>query len=352
MKRSIRDLTLKELEGEIVKRGFPKYRAKQLVDWIYKKQVVAVSEIKNLPKELLRSLEKDFVFSSLILIKIHTGADNSKKFLFQTETGEHLESVYIYQGSKRHALCVSTQIGCKMKCKFCASGKMGWKRNLSAGEILDQIANVMHELKVPLDNLVYMGMGEPLDNLNAVLKSIRILRADWGFQMGWRRITISTSGLVPAIKKFAASASGEVKLAISLHGTTDEERKKIMPISKVYSLESLIQCLKDVKNKFKRQFMFEYILIKGLNDSMEDAKRLRTIARRVDAKVNLIPYNKIEGEKFERPSIERMKEIQKFLTESGITTMLRYSAGSDIGAACGQLRLIEEKHKTQNTKHK
>ena len=342
MKRSIRDLSLEELEAELKNRNFQKYRAKQLTDWIYNKQVLASKEIKNLPKNLLENLEKDFTFSSLELVNIRESPDNSKKFLFKTQEGEYLESVYIHQASKRHALCVSTQIGCKMKCRFCASGKMGWKRNLSAGEILDQIANVMHKLEIPLDNLVYMGMGEPLDNLGAVLKSIQILRAKWAFGMGWRRITVSTSGIVPAIKRFAKATSGEVKLAISLHGTTDEERKKIMPITEIYSLDSLIGSLEQTKIFFKRQFTFEYILIKGLNDSMGDAKRLERVARRVGAKINLIPYNKIEGERYERPSLDRMKEIQKYLIDSGITVTLRYSAGADIGAACGQLRLIAE----------
>jgi 23S rRNA (adenine2503-C2)-methyltransferase len=230
-----------------------------------------------------------------------------------------------------------------MACRFCASGKLGWTRNLSAGEILDQVSNTIRQIKAPIDNIVFMGMGEPLDNFENFLKAVRSLRADWGYGMGGRRITVSTSGLIPAIERFAKEAPNEVKLAISLHGTTEAIRQKIMPINRAYPLKELIRCLERVQKKFKRQFTFEYILIKNLNDSLEDAKRLAVIARRVHAKVNLIPYNTIEGESFERPAADVMKRFQDCLKEADVTATLRYSAGSDINAACGQLRLLRSR---------
>jgi len=345
-KQPIRDLNLKELTKVVEGKGYPKYRAKQLADWIYSKQILKPEEAKNVPKDLIESLSKDFTFSALGLVEVTRSADGSNKFLFKTQRGEYIESVYIHQASERHALCLSTQVGCKMACRFCASGKLGWERNLSAGEILDQVAHVVRKLNVRIDNIIFMGMGEPLDNLDAVLKSIKGLRADWGFRMGWRRITVSTSGLIPGIKRLAKAVGGEVKLAISLHGTTEESRQKLMPINKAYSLKDLIICLQDVQKTFKRQFTFEFILIKDVNDSMKDAQRLERLAKRVNAKVNLIPYNKIEGETFERPPLEKMKQMQKYLTDHDVITTLRYSAGSDINAACGQLRLIHEKGKT------
>jgi 23S rRNA (adenine2503-C2)-methyltransferase len=339
MKRPIRDLSLDELKDIFVEKNIPPYRAKQVMGWVYGKQALEFSEMKNLPKDLLAKLDKEFLCSTLSLVEVKDSSDNSKKFLFKTSHGEYVESVYIHQGAKRHALCLSTQVGCKMGCKFCASGKLGWERNLSAGEILDQVAHVMRDLQAPINNIIYMGMGEPLDNVEAVLKSIKGLRADWGHNMGWRRITVSTSGVVPAMREFANQVSGEVKLAVSLHATTDETREKIMPINKAYPLGDLMGCLDEIKYIFKRQLTFEYILIKGLNDSMEDAQRLKVMATQINAKVNLIPYNTIEGESFERPSKAVMDTFQSYLEDEGVTATLRYSAGDDITAACGQLRL-------------
>jgi len=343
VKRPIRDFSLDELKEHFIDKNIPPYRAKQVMSWVYGKQALEFQEMKNLPKDLLTKLDGEFLCSTLSLAEVKDSNDQSKKFLFKTTHGEYVESVYIHQGAKRHALCLSTQVGCKMGCKFCASGKLGWERNLSAGEILDQVAHAMRHLKVPINNIIYMGMGEPMDNLEAVLKSIRGLRADWGHNMGWRRITVSTSGVVPAIREFANHISGEVKLAVSLHGTTDETREKIMPINKAYPLSELMGCLDEVKYIFKRQLTFEYILIKDLNDSLEDAQRLKTMAQQINAKVNLIPYNTIEGEHFERPSKTVMDTFQSYLEDEGITATLRYSAGDDIAAACGQLRLRKVK---------
>jgi len=339
MKRPIRDLSLEELKEDFIDKHIPPYRAKQVMDWVFGKQILKSEEAKNIPKDVLAKLDKEFFFSSLSLVEVKDSSDDSKKFLFKTSSGDYVESVYIHQGAKRHALCLSTQVGCKMACKFCASGKLGWERNLSAGEILDQVAHVMRHLRVPINNIIYMGMGEPMDNLEAVLKSIQGLRADWGHNMGWRRITVSTAGVVPAMREFANHVSGEVKLAISLHATTDEIREKIMPLNKAYPLGELMDCLNEIKYIFKRQFTFEYILIKGLNDSLEDAERLAGLAKQVNAKVNLIPYNTIEGESFERPSKNVMDRFQECLVNEDVTATLRYSAGDDIAAACGQLRL-------------
>lgn len=348
MKQPLRDLSSEELQEKIKDLGFPAFRAKQLLDWLYKKNILNAGEAKNLPKDLLRALEENYTVSSLTCAEVLKSSDGSSKFLFKAQGGEFIETVYIHQGGERHALCLTTQVGCKMACKFCASGKLGWTRNLSTGEILDQVSNAIRQIGAPIDNIVFMGMGEPLDNFENFLKAVRILRAEWGYGMGGRRITVSTSGLIPAIERFAKEAPNEVKLAVSLHGTTELSRQKIMPISKAYPLKDLIECLERVQKKFKRQITFEYILIKGLNDSVDDADRLAGFALRLNAKVNLIPYNKIEGETFERPAVDVMKRFQVFLQESDVTVTLRYSAGSDINAACGQLRLIREKAKTES----
>jgi len=345
LKQPLRDLSAEELQEKIKQLGFPAFRAKQLLDWLYKKHILKAAEAKNLPKDLLKALEGVFTFSSLECAETLKSSDSSNKFLFKTQSGEFIETVYIHQGGERHALCLTTQVGCKMACRFCASGKLGWTRNLSAGEIVDQVSWAIREIKAPIDNVIFMGMGEPLDNFDNFLKAVRVLRAEWGYGMSGRRITVSTSGLIPAIERFAKEAPGEVKLAVSLHGTTEESRQRIMPISKAYPLKELIRCLERVEEKFKRQITFEYILIKDLNDSVHDADRLAEIAQRLHAKVNLIPYNVIEGESFERPALDVMRRFQTFLKESGVTVTLRYSAGSDINAACGQLRLIRETEK-------
>ena len=340
IKQSLRDFSEEELSQIVKELGFPAFRAKQLADWLYKKHILVAKEAKNLPKDFLEALEKKYSFSSLECVESQQSSDNSNKFLFKTQKGELIETVYIHQGGERHALCLTTQVGCKMACRFCASGKLGWERNLSAGEILEQVSQAIRIIGAPIDNIVFMGMGEPLDNFDAFLKSIRTLKAPWGYGMGGRRITVSTSGLIPAIERFAKEAPGEVKLAVSLHGTTEESRQKLMPINKAYPLKDLIECLERVQRNFKRQVTFEYIMIKGLNDSPGDAERLADFALRLNAKVNLIPYNKIEGETFERPAVDVMKRFQTFLLESDVTVTLRYSAGSDINAACGQLRLL------------
>jgi len=314
----------------------------------------------NLPKTLRDRLKNEYTLETLELVRKQGARDTTQKFLWRLADHSLIESVLIPanpalygEASDRHTLCVSTQVGCAYGCKFCASGLEGWKRNLGVEEIVEQVLAVERVSKDEaggagesatrlVSNLVIMGMGEPLANYDNLLKALQVLNAPWGGGIGARKITISTSGLAPQIRKLADEPL-QFRLAISLHGATDETREKIMPINRKYPLRELTAACEDYQQKKGRMITFEYILIAGVNDGLEQIRPLATLARKLNAKVNLIPYNKVEGLPWERPSEDVQEEFLKALERQHVTATLRREKGHDIDAACGQLRLKTER---------
>jgi 23S rRNA (adenine2503-C2)-methyltransferase len=344
VKPSLTGIILEELADFLEKRGVPSYRAKQITDWIYKKRVASLDAMTDLPNELRAQLKAEFDTPNTEVVRVLGSKDTTQKFLFRLRDQNLIESVLIPaspalygQPSDRRTICVSSQVGCAYGCKFCASGLEGWTRNLDAGEMVQQLIAVEEKSGEKIDNVVFMGMGEPLANLKNLLRAIRIINASWGLGIGARRITVSTSGLAPQIRELA-NESTQFRLALSLHGATDEVRSRIMPVNHKYPLKVLLEAC-DYYVAKKRRMMFEYILIAGVNDTDEQARELAKIARRLSAKVNLIPYNTVEGLEWSRPSRARQEKFQSILRKHGVVATLRREKGHDIAAACGQLRL-------------
>jgi 23S rRNA (adenine2503-C2)-methyltransferase len=340
----IKSLTLEELAGRFADWGQPAYRAEQTAQWLYQKRVKSFAEMTNLPVALRAELETAFSLQSPELVRVLGSADTTRKYLFRLTDGNLIESVLIPaspalygEPSDRRTLCVSTQVGCAYGCKFCASGLDGWSRNLTAGEIVDQIMLVEEQAGERISNLVFMGMGEPLANFTNLMKGVAILNAPWGIGIGARHITISTSGLAPQIRELADQPL-QVRLAISLHGATDEVRQQIMPVNRKYPLATLLEACDYYVERKKQRLTFEYILIEGVNDRPEDAAALVKVARRVNAKVNCIPYNAVEGLPWQRPDEARQDAFMAVLDRGGVTATIRREKGHDIAAACGQLR--------------
>ena len=333
---------LEEAQKIFEKWGEPVYRARQLLEWLYHRHVDQWEEITNLPKSLLQKLKAEFQLKNLALKEeVRAPHGQSTKFLFETADHHLLESVLISQQG-RETVCVSTQLGCKMKCVFCASGK-SFNRNLTAGEIVEQVAWIEKSLGQPVSNVVYMGMGEPLDNFEATMKSLRILQADWGFGLGARRITVSTVGITPKIEEFIRNMGGRVRLSISLHASDEARRSQLIPVNRRYSLAKLTRTLLGIHRKLKREITFEYTLLAGVNDTPKEAHGVLHIAKPLGAKVNLIPYNPIREAEFVRPSRERIEAFRDILQKGGVRVTVRQTAGREIDAACGQLRLDREK---------
>jgi 23S rRNA (adenine2503-C2)-methyltransferase len=343
MKIPLRNFSSEELAKLAASSGENPYRGRQLARGLYKRGISAFSEFTDLPKPFLEKLSRDYAANSLeLVVKQESKLDGSRKYLFKTQDGHFVETVLIFQGSRR-TVCLSAQIGCKMGCRFCASGKEGFVRHLECGEILDQIAWVRKDYGKWPTNLVYMGMGEPLDNFDSVVRSIRIANAPQGYGIGQRRITVSTVGVVPGIKKLGEENLGQIKLSFSLHSPDPAVRSKLIPVNRKYPLASIVEALKNVQQSFKRKMTMEYILIEGLTDREKDARELTRISVSLNAKVNLIPYNPIVGEPYARPSPAGIRAFQQRLEKKGVRTTVRYSAGQDIDAACGQLRLREKR---------
>lgn len=343
-KTSIKSLTLEELSKYFAAQGERPFRAKQVVDWLYQKRIGSFDEMTDLSATTRTRLASEFGFVRPEVVRVLGAKDTTRKFLFRLSDGSLIESVLIPaspalygETSDRRTACVSTQVGCAYGCKFCASGLEGFARNLEAGEIVDQLLAIEKESGEKIDNIVFMGMGEPLANLTNLLRAIRIINAPWGLGIGARHITISTSGLAPQIRKLATEPT-QFRLAISLHGATDEVRSQIMPINRKYNLAVLLQAC-DFYVAQKKRLMFEYILIAGVNDSDEQAQQLARHAQRLSAKINLIPYNTVEGLPWSRPSRNRQETFLRILRHHGAVATLRREKGHDIDAACGQLRL-------------
>jgi len=344
-KIDIKSLQLAELEGKVRELGQPLYRARQIADWLYQKRVQSFDEMSDLPREFRNRLGQEFTFGKIDIVRVLGSRDTTRKFLFRLTDGSLIESVLIpaspaLYGSRsdRRTICVSTQVGCAYGCKFCASGLDGFSRNLTPNEIVDQIIAVERESGEKIDNIVFMGMGEPLANFQNLMAAIRIINGPWGLGTGARHITLSTSGLAPQIQKLADEPL-QIRLAISLHGATDEVRNQIMPINRRYNLETLLAACDYYAKRKKQRLTFEYILIANVNDSPDQARQLGRIARRLGAKVNLIPYNNVRGLPWSRPTPEQQEQFLSILRERDVPVTLRREKGHDIDAACGQLRL-------------
>ena len=368
MLTDIKSLTREELEAAFKAANQPAYRINQLLDWLYARRAASWDEMSNLPKALREQLRGQYSLQTLKLVRKQGSQDTTQKFLWQLADGAFIESVLIPanpalygEASDRHTLCISTQVGCAYGCKFCASGLDGWKRNLGVHEILEQILSVerWHAAETAktagtapvaatttdnrvVNNIVVMGMGEPLANYDNLLKALKILNAPWGGGIGARKITISTSGLVPQIRRLAHEPF-QFRLAISLHGATDEVRERIMPVNRKYPLAELTAACEEYQAVKGRMITLEYILIAGINDSLAQTRPLAFLAKKLFAKVNLIPYNPVEGLPWHRPSEEVCEGFLAALEKLEVTATLRREKGTDIDAACGQLRLKTER---------
>ncbi len=331
------DLTPAEIESVVESLGAPRYRGRQIAEWVYRKGVTDFTGMTNLPRELRAAL-RDNVWIGLPTVERRTPSqDGSQKFVFSFPDGARVQSVLMPDG-ERLTLCVSTQVGCGFGCAFCLTGAMGLERNLTAAEITGQVMAAGRTLMCGqrLTHIVYMGMGEPLANYAATVRSLRLLMDPRAFAFSPRRITVSTVGLVSGIERLAREGL-RVNLAISLHATTNETRDRLMPVNKGFALEQLLAACRRFPLPFRQRMTFEYVLLDGVNDSTADALRLGRLMRGIRAKVNLIPFNDWQGAGFARPPLPRILAFQHALLERGITATVRWSKGEDIGAACGQL---------------
>ena len=332
----LKEYTPAQLELWVQKGGQPAYRARQLLKWLYSQNVFDFQAMTDLSKDFRSWLAENARTSCLRREKVLTDVDGTRKILFRLQDGDSIESVLIEE-EKRLTLCLSSQVGCAYGCRFCLTGRDGYRRNLTTGEIVDQICAARRELYngERLTNLVFMGMGEPLANLEQVLKALEIITSDHGLNFSNRRITLSTVGLIPEMLKL--SSLFPIKLAVSLHAADNETRSLIMPINKRYPLEKLLQACRGLDLPRRNRITFEYLLLGGVNDSPEAARKLAKLLRGLRAKINLIPFNEYPGANFKRPSSARVEEFRKILQDKHFTATVRQSRGAGIMAACGQL---------------
>ena len=342
-KPDLKDFTLDQLTEFVESLGLPAFRARQIFSWLYRPGIKDFSQMTDISKELRAGLAEKAYFSRLTPLKEEHSADGTVKYAFQLDDGAIIESVLIPE-EDRHTLCVSSQVGCAMGCGFCLTGTMGFRRNLRPSEIVNQVYAVVEMLhehgQGQLNNLVFMGMGEPLANFDNLIPALKILMEQRGLDFSSRRITVSTCGIVPRIKELGEKVP--VNLAISLHAVDDETRSKLMPVSKTYPIDDLLAACREFPLPKRRKIMFEYILIKDLNDSLEEARLLAKKLRGIRCKINLLPYNETDALPFQRPSEERIEAFQKILWNAGYTVLIRSSRGADISAACGQLATLAD----------
>ncbi len=334
--KNIKNYNLKELEEELINLNEKKFRAKQIYKWLYIDKVKDFDEMTDLSLDLREKLKKEYTICNYKIIKKQESRDGTVKYLFDVLDGNAIETV-VMQYHHGRTICVSSQIGCKMGCKFCASTGIPFVRNLEAGEIVEQIIGAEQDLNERISNVVFMGIGEPFDNYENVVKAIKIINDQKGINIGARHISVSTSGIVPRIYDLAKE-NIQCTLSISLHATTDEKRSSMMPINKKYNIEELIKACKDYIKITGRRVSFEYALAKDNNDNIEDARKLVELLKGMLCHVNLIPINKIENGNFLKSSNENIIKFRNFLNEHGIVATIRRELGTDIDAACGQLR--------------
>lgn len=333
-KIDLKNLTLEELTQFLAGMGKERFRAGQLMRWIYGRGVVSFAEMTDLSKLLREELAERAFISDWTAETTEASSDGTKKYLFRLADGQTVETVRIPMEGERATLCISTQVGCAMQCSFCLTGTFGLVRNLESSEIVNQVCAAVKD--GPINNIVLMGMGEPLHNLDNVVKALQILYAPEGFDFSPRKITLSTSGLVPEMLELGRRV--RVNLAVSLNATTDAVRDELMPINRRYPLQELMAACRQYPLSPRQRITFEYILIRDVNDSLTDAKRLVKLLHGIPAKVNLIPFNEHEGSAFRSPLPESIEAFQAYLLDRDIVAIRRASKGQDISAACGQLK--------------
>ena len=334
--KNIKDFNLDELQEELVSIGEKKYRAEQIFKWIYVEKVKEFDEMTNLSLELREKLKANYTMCNYQILRKQESSDGTKKYLFDVLDSNAIETV-LMQYHHGKTICVSSQIGCKMGCKFCASTGIQFVRILTAGEIVEQILAVEQDIKDKISNVVFMGIGEPFDNYDNVMKAIKIINNQKGLNIGARHISVSTSGLVPKIYDFA-NEDLQCTLSISLHATNDEKRSSMMPVNKKYSIEELMKACRYYIDKTNKRISFEYALAKDNNDNLDDAKELVKLLKGMLCHVNLIPINKIENGSYTKSTNENIIKFRDYLNDNGIVATIRRELGSDIDAACGQLR--------------
>ena len=334
--KNIKDYDLNELKEELINIGEKPFRAEQIFKWLYQEKVKSFDDMTNLSLELREKLKQNYTICNFNILNKQESKDGTIKYLFDVLDGNAIETV-LMSYHHGYSICVSTQIGCKMGCKFCASTGINFIRNLSSGEIVEQLIAVEQDTGVKISNVVFMGIGEPLDNYDNVVNSIRIINNPKGINIGARHISVSTSGLVPKIYKLAEE-NIQCTLSISLHATNNRKRSSMMPVNDSYPIEELIKACKDYIQRTNRRISFEYALAKDNNDNLEDAKELVKLLKGMICHVNLIPINKIENGKFDKSSNENIIKFRDYLNDHGIVATIRRELGSDIDAACGQLR--------------
>ncbi|HSA58184.1 MAG TPA: 23S rRNA (adenine(2503)-C(2))-methyltransferase RlmN [bacterium] len=336
-KRNILDLSKKDLENWLLEHGLKKYALNQILQWLYQKRAASFEEMSNIAKEARAALAEHFEIRRLeVDARHHSPTDLSTKYLFRLNDGNSVETVLMPQ-KNRTTLCISSQVGCAMGCRFCRTSEMKLVRNLTQGEILGQILGVQGELPPgeKITNIVMMGMGEPFHNYDTVIDALQLMTDDFALGLSQRKITVSTVGLAPEIVRFGKDSGA--KLALSLNATTEEGRAALMPVTKRYSLEEVIEACRTYAFGSKHKVTFEYVMMAGVNDTIEDAKRIAKIGARVPCKINLIPYNEYPGSPFKRPSEENIRAFFKHLADKHFQVNIRYSKGLDVLAACGQL---------------
>ncbi len=332
--------TLAELEELAAELGEPKFRAEQIFNWVYNQQVADWVEMTNLSKELRRKLAEKASIARLKIVNRQQSQDGTEKFLLELADGERIETVYLPMRDGRKSLCVSTQVGCAMGCNFCATGQQGLTRDLTAGEIINQILTLEQEKQVTITNIVLMGMGEPLANYREVMKAIRLLNHDQGLNIGSRRITVSTCGLVPEIKQLAQEGL-QLTLAVSFHAPTDDLRSEMMPINERYPLAEVLAACDYYSQQTGRRVSFEYALVAGVNDSRRQAEKLAELLQGQLAHVNLIPINQVTEVEYSSPPEQVIADFKAELAAKNISATVRTERGADINAACGQLKSRE-----------
>ncbi|MFH0940972.1 MAG: 23S rRNA (adenine(2503)-C(2))-methyltransferase RlmN [Candidatus Omnitrophota bacterium] len=337
MVEDIRNYTLKELEEKFKSLGLPSYRARQVYGWLYKKGVEDFSLMVNVPQDVKERLEEVFKIEKLGLEEIETSRDLTQKFLFRLKDDALIEGVSIPFKS-RVTVCLSAQVGCKFSCAFCASGLLGFKRDLSTSEIVSEFITIRKNVSSPITNVVFMGIGEPLDNYDNVMRAIRIMNSELGIRLGARKMTISTAGFAPGIERLSKEGL-QVELSVSLHAATDEKRSEILPINRRFPLKALFEAIRKYYDATKRKVTFEYVLLGGYNTGVEDAQSLIKLMRGLNAKVNIIPYNPVISRVgFQAPSKLEVLFFKSYLAKNGIEATVRMPRGADIAAACGQLK--------------